>query len=80
MPLEPIMMTPAYRYGSMTPWGGEGLRTLFQKDIPDDRTGESLEVSAIPGLESRDPKGNTLPALIEKYGCQGYPERAGASR
>ena len=68
MPLAPILMTPAYRYGAATPWGGEGLRMLFAKEIPDSRTGEGLEVSAIPGLESRDPQGNTLPSLIEKYG------------
>ena len=68
MPLAPILMTPAYRYGSMTPWGGENLRALYGKNILDDRTGESLEVSAIPGLESRDESGCTLPELIEKYG------------
>jgi len=68
MPLAPILMYPAYRYGKMTPWGGNLLRTLYQKDIPDDQTGESLEISAIPGLESRDEFGNTLPQLIEKYG------------
>jgi len=70
MPLAPILMTPAYRYGKMTPWGGNSLRTLYQKDIPDDRTGESLEVSAIPSLESKSPEGKTLPQLIEKYGVQ----------
>ena len=68
MPLAPIPMTPAYRYGAMTPWGGDGLQRLFQKPIPDARTGECLELSAIPGLESRDPAGETLPALVEKYG------------
>ena len=68
MPIAPILMTPAYRYGSMTPWGGDGLRRLFGKDIPDSRTGESLEVSAIPGLESRDESGKTLSELIERYG------------
>ena len=68
MPIAPILMTPAYRFGSATPWGGEGLRALFGKDIPDPRTGECLEVSAIPGLESRDPGGNTLPDLIRQYG------------
>ncbi|MBE5771720.1 MAG: mannose-6-phosphate isomerase, partial [Clostridiales bacterium] len=68
MPLAPILMTPAYRYGAMTPWGGEKLRTLYGKNIPGERTGEGLEVSAIPGLESRDEQGNTLPQLIEKYG------------
>lgn len=68
MPIAPILMTPAYRFGAATPWGGEGLRSMFRKDIPGDHTGESLEVSAIPGLESRDPEGNTLPRLIERYG------------
>lgn len=68
MSLAPIPMTPAYRHGAMTPWGGDGLQRLFQKPIPDARTGECLELSAIPGLESRDPAGETLPALVEKYG------------
>ena len=68
MPIAPILMTPAYRYGPATPWGGEGLRTLFGKEIPDSRTGESLEVSAIPGLESRDPEGRTLTELIGQFG------------
>lgn len=69
MPLAPILMTPAYRFGKMTPWGGDSLRTLYGKDIPDAKTGESLEVSAIPGLESRDAEGNTLPQLIAQYGA-----------
>ena len=68
MPIAPIMMTPYYRFGAETPWGGDGLRRLFGKEIPDDRTGESLEVSAIPGKESRDPEGNPLSSLIERYG------------
>ena len=63
-PLLPVRMRPAYRYGDMTPWGGDGLRTVFGKDIPDARTGESLEISAIPGLESADDLGDTLPRLI----------------
>ncbi len=52
----------------MTPWGGDQLELIYGKDIPDAHTGECLEVSAIPGLESRDEKGNALPMLIEKYG------------
>ena len=68
MPLAPILMTPAYRFGAATPWGGEGLRMLFAKEIPDARTGESLEVSAIDGLESRDENGTPLTGLIEQYG------------
>ncbi|MBQ9265360.1 MAG: class I mannose-6-phosphate isomerase [Clostridia bacterium] len=68
MPIAPILMTPAYRFGSATPWGGDGLKRVFHKDIPDVRTGESLEVSAIPGLESRDPEGRTLTELMAQYG------------
>ena len=49
---EPIFMRPYFRCDGETPWGGEMLRTLFDKDIPSDRTGESLEVSALPGRES----------------------------
>lgn len=67
MQLVPILMTPAYRYGAMTPWGGAGLSKLG-KAIPDPRTGESLEVSVLPGLESRDAEGHTLPELLARYG------------
>ena len=49
MKLAPIKMIPAFRFGSATPWGGEGLRALG-KAIPDPHTGESLEVSVLPGL------------------------------
>ncbi len=68
MPIAPILMSPAYRCGDATPWGGEGLRMMFGRDIPDERTGESLEVSAISGLESRDPEGRKLTDLIALYG------------
>lgn len=67
MQLVPILMTPAYRYGAMTPWGGAGLAKLG-KDIPDPRTGESLEVSVLPGLESRDSEGHTLTELLGRFG------------
>ena len=66
--LAPIQMYPAYRYGEQTPWGGDGLKSFFGKDIPDTRTGEALEISAIPNLESKNEKGETLSFLIEKYG------------
>jgi mannose-6-phosphate isomerase len=45
-------MLPYFRHGVETPWGGDGLRTLFHKAIPDGLTGESLEISALPGMES----------------------------
>ena len=41
---------------------------VFGKDIPDDRTGESLELSAIPGLNSVSDKGEQFGDLIAKYG------------
>ena len=56
-------MTPAFRHGAMTPWGGSKLKTLYGKDIPDEMTGESLEASTLPGLESRLPDGRTLTEL-----------------
>jgi len=65
--LTPILMTPAYRCGAMTPWGGRGLEKLGKK-VPDDHTGESLEVSVLPGLESCGESGETLSVLLEKYG------------
>ena len=34
--LPPMRMHPAYRHGDMTPWGGEQLKTVFGKDIPDE--------------------------------------------
>ena len=53
-------MKPAYRHGTDTPWGGDALRRLFGKDIPDDHTGEALEASTLPGLESVAEDGRTL--------------------
>lgn len=64
---SPILMTPAFRHGADTPWGGTGLRA-FGKNIPDERTGESLEVSVLPGLESRSPDGRTLTEILREGG------------
>lgn len=66
-PLLPIPMTPAFRFGKDTPWGGEKLQTLFHKPIPDNHTGESLEVSALPGLNSQSPAGEAFSDLINQY-------------
>ena len=52
MTVCPLKMKPYFRHGSETPWGGSKLRTLYGKDIPDDMTGESLEISALLGRES----------------------------
>lgn len=68
MALTPIRMHPAYRCGLATPWGGSRLGSVYHKDIPDPRTGEALELSAIPGLNSTDDEGTPLSALIDRYG------------
>ncbi len=68
-PLLPVRMHPAFRGGKLTPWGGEKLRTVYGKPIAEVPTGESLEVSCIPGLESVDDMGVKLPDLIAKYGA-----------
>ena len=68
-PMLPLTMHPAFRGGKLTPWGGEKLRTVYGKPIAEVPTGESLEVSCIPGLESTDDTGVTLPDLIARYGA-----------
>ena len=69
-PLWPIPMVPVFRDGKMTPWGGSRLKEIFGKETKDDRTGESMEVSCIPGLESRDRLGRTLPELVREFGAK----------
>ena len=77
MALKPIVMTPAYRYGAATPWGGSALKTVYGQDIPDERTGEALAFSALPGLNSRDASGRTLTELIAEYGAVYAPPMTG---
>ncbi len=73
MMVYPLKMRPYFRHGDETPWGGERLRTLFGKSIPDDRTGESLEISALPGRESvvdnGDMAGRTLSQVAQAWGA-----------
>ena len=76
-PLLPLTMHPAFRGGKLTPWGGEKLRTVYGKPIAEVPTGESLEVSCIPGLESTDDAGVKLPDLIAKYGARFAGKYAG---
>lgn len=64
----PVRMHPAFRGGKLTPWGGEKLRSMYGKDIAQVPTGESLEISCIPGLESRDDEGRKLTDLIAEHG------------
>jgi mannose-6-phosphate isomerase len=67
-PLLPMKMLPHYRCAPELPWGGNKLKTLFGKDIPNDRTGESLEISVIPGKESHTESGEGLGELLNAYG------------
>ena len=64
----PVRMHPAFRGGKLTPWGGDRLKTVFGKAIDEVPTGESLEISCIPGLESRDDEGRKLTDLIAEHG------------
>ena len=48
----PLIMKPSFRYGQSTPWGGCALKEKYGKDTPGEITGESLEISALPGHES----------------------------
>lgn len=70
--MYPLKMQPYYRHGEETPWGGRALRDMFGKDIPDDRTGESLEISALGGMASTvangEYAGKTLPEMIDLWG------------
>ena len=72
MVLYPLRMEPYYRHGEMTPWGGSALRDRFGKQIPDDRTGESLEISAFAPTPSRvingEHAGKPLPEVVSLWG------------
>ena len=70
MNLPPIPLCPAFRHGKDTPWGGDTLRSLYGKPAPDDHTGESLEMSVIPGLNSTDGQGRSLGDLIAREGSR----------
>ena len=72
--LLPIRMHPAFRGGKLTPWGGDRLKTRYGKALEEIPTGESLEVSCIPGFESKDDMGRTLPELIFKEACSAEME------
>ena len=73
MTLYPLLMAPYFRSGDETPWGGDMLRDAFMKDAPE-QTGESLEISALPGRESMVRNGahagKGLSRLVDLWGEQ----------
>ena len=70
--LYPLLMAPHFRHGNDTPWGGHMLRDAFMKDAPEDVTGASLEISALPEQQSvvvNGPHaGKTLGRMTELWG------------
>lgn len=70
--LYPLKLKPYFRHGDQTPWGGRALGDMFDKQIPDERTGEALEVSVLPGMESLiangDLAGAPLSRAVEMWG------------
>ena len=72
MMLYPLKLSPYFRHGDETPWGGRALADVFGKAIPDDHTGESLEISALPGMQSRiengELAGRPLGEAVEGWG------------
>ncbi len=71
--LYPLLMQPHFRHGTETPWGGANL-AMFGKEIPDALTGESCEISALPGMSSvvkNGPlAGKELCAVAAEYGAR----------
>lgn len=76
--MTPFITRPTFRGGTDTPWGGSALRGMFGKDTPDERTGESLEVSALAGFASRDSAGVGLDEMIRVYGADLVGDISGA--
>ena len=66
--LKPEKLLPYYRHGSQTPWGGTRLKSLYGRDIPDETTGESLEVSAIPGMNCTLEDGTAFADYLARWG------------
>ena len=72
MKLYPLLMAPYFRHGAQTPWGGDTLRDMLMKPAPE-QAGESLEVSALEGMESvvrnGAHAGQSLRRIFEQWGA-----------
>lgn len=68
MKLYPLRFDPVYCYRI---WGGEKLKTELLKDYEEESIGESWEISAVSGYETRvsegPHKGKTLTELISEF-------------
>lgn len=69
-----LKLNPYYRHGADTPWGGKMLGELFSRNIPDETTGESIEVSAIDSMPTEiangELKGQKLSRAFEEWGSE----------
>lgn len=67
----PLFFHPIFQYRI---WGGEKLKTLFNKSIPDNRTGESWELSGLkeaPSVVSNGVySGKNINELLEHFGVE----------
>ena len=68
MNISPLKFDPIFCYRI---WGGEKLKTLLKKDYQESSIGESWEISAVPGFETRvsdgPHSGSTLTQLIDRF-------------
>jgi len=66
--LYPLLFEPIFKERI---WGGNKLKTLLNKNIPNETTGESWELSSVEGdisiVKNGILKGNSLLDLLEKY-------------
>ncbi|WP_124979416.1 type I phosphomannose isomerase catalytic subunit [Nonlabens xiamenensis] len=72
----PLKFEPIFQYRI---WGGTKLKTDYDKEFQGDNIGESWEISAVPGNETKvsngDYKGKTLNDLIADFGTELLGER-----
>jgi len=68
MRVYPLKFNPIYKQSI---WGGQKLREVFGKDIPDEKIGESWEVADLPDdksiITNGELAGQTLGSAIEEY-------------
>lgn len=68
MRVYPLKFNPIYKQRI---WGGQKLREVFGKDIPDEKIGESWEVADLPDdksiITNGELAGQTLGSAIEEY-------------
>ncbi len=65
---HPLKFKPIFKE---KPWGGHKLKSILNKDIPSDKTGESWEISTVSGnysiINQGYFKGGNLQELIQKF-------------